>query len=56
MTNTFYTIEKINGIWRVWKNVESERGFCIGQIYTGKSRKDCLNYCKDNNIKTSRKK
>ena len=51
----WYTIEKHNGIWTVWKNKEhkeADKGSygSLG-IYSAKTKKDCLYYCQLNNIK-----
>lgn len=54
----WYTIEKVDNMWIVWKNARSkseDRGseYCRG-IFKSTERKDCVEYCKKNNIKTSR--
>ena len=56
----WYTLEKANGKWTVWENTETWYGThggcgCRG-IYSSTSRKDCIEYCKENNLKVSRKK
>lgn len=52
----YYTLEKNNGKWVVWKNSERERSFgCIG-IFDSNSKKECQEYCKKNNIKLSRRR
>ena len=56
----WYTIEKRNNIWIVWRNVDKKHGDMgvIGsrRLFSSIKRIDCVNWCKDNNIKTSRKR
>ena len=49
----WYTIEKNNGKWTVWFNHIS--GGCHG-VFSSTNRKDCIEYCKENNLKVSRAK
>ena len=56
----WYTIEKNNNKWTVWKNTMIWNkthgcGGCKG-IFSSTSRKDCIEYCKENNLKVSRAK
>lgn len=55
MNDVWYTIEKNNNGYTVWRNQESIEkdkggGGCLG-IYTGRTKKECLQYCKEHNIK-----
>lgn len=55
MNEKWYTIEKgVNG-YTVWLNIETIEngkggGGCLG-IYTGRTKKECIQYCKEHNIK-----
>lgn len=56
----WYSIEKGDNIWVVWKNVESKGnqkgGLGFRGIFQSVNRRDCVNFCKENGIKTSRKR
>lgn len=57
----WHTIEKNNSEWTVWMNKKSYgnatsgSGGCRG-LYTGKHKKDCVNYCKEKGIKYEKSK
>lgn len=51
----WYTLEKANGLWTIWKNTEVEKasggsGGCKA-IYKSQNKQDSVNYCKENKIK-----
>lgn len=49
----YYTIEKHNGLWTVWKNIEDHGMGFIG-IYTPldkNTKKACLEWCKEKGLK-----
>lgn len=45
----WYTIEKCNKEYVVWMNKEGNNSCGSFGLYKGK-KKDCINYCKNNNI------
>lgn len=51
----WYTIEKNSHGYTVWKNNEEfykNHGGCgSSNIYTGRTKQECIKYCKQNNIK-----
>ena len=52
----YYTIEKHFNLWTLWKNVFNGNGcICIGK-YTADSKKKCLDWAKEHNIKIGRNK
>ena len=52
----YYTLERNNGKWVVWKNSEHERSSgCMG-LFESESKKECIEYCKKQNIKISRRR
>ena len=58
MNEKWYTIEKSNEGYTVWfiqeyigNNVGG--GGCFG-IYTGRTKKDCISYCKNHGIKLTK--
>lgn len=55
MKERYYTISENNGKWCVWINVEDKHSFGCTSIFKANSRKECVNYCKDNNIAIRRK-
>lgn len=49
----FYTIEKHNGLWTVWKNIESHGVGCYG-VFTPldkNTKKACIEWCKEKGLK-----
>lgn len=59
MNEQWYSIEKNNGEYTIWFNQESyERdkwggGGCLG-IFTAETIKECIEYCKQHNIKVGK--
>ena len=54
----YYTIEKHNGIWTVWKNIESHGVGCYG-VYTPletNTKKACQEWCKERGLKIGKHK
>ena len=54
MKEIYYTISKNNDKWVVWKNIDNIHSYGSTSIFKGNSRKDCIKYCKDNNIPITR--
>jgi len=56
----WYTIEKTNQGWTVWENTEvnygSHGGYGCRKIFSSPSRQECIDYCKENDLKVSRVK
>jgi hypothetical protein len=52
----YYTLEKNNDKWVVWKNVEKDRSCGSIGIYKSVSKLECKEYCKENDIKLSRRR
>ena len=50
----WYTIEKTTNGYTIWKNKESEYGYGSSNVETFKTRKECVEYAKNNNIKIRR--
>jgi len=50
----WYTIEKNNGVWVVWYYKESDSSYGSLGLYSSKKKKDCIDYCKKNNIKVEK--
>lgn len=46
----YYTLEKNNGKWIVWKNSVRERSFGSAGIFKALKKSECENWCKENNI------
>ena len=56
----WYTIEKHNNIYTVWRNKEqygekNKGGYGSLGLYSNKSKKKCLEYCKENKIRVERR-
>jgi len=55
MINKWYSIEKTTEGYTVYLNKEQvfkeHGGYGSSKIYTGSSKKECEDYCKQNNIK-----
>ena len=54
----YYTIEKHNGLWTVWKNIEDHGFGCYG-IYTpleNNTKETCQEWCKERGIKIGKRK
>lgn len=47
----WYTLEKNNNIWTIWYNKEVDNGYGSLGLYSSKRKKDCVDYCRKNNIK-----
>lgn len=54
MRKIYYTLEKNQDKWVIWKNVESERTFSCFNQFSGK-KNNCKTYCRENNIKLRHK-
>ena len=56
----WYTLEKNNGIWTLWKNKEVELinhgSYGSSKVYDSYDYESCIEYCKINNIKIKYKK
>jgi hypothetical protein len=56
----WYTLERANHIWTVWKNKEQDNenhgGYGSSRIYSSFSKDDCLDFCKENKIKIEKRK
>lgn len=56
----WYTLERANGIWTIWKNKErilkGRGGFGCSKVYSSSEKEDCLNYAEINKIKLKRGK
>jgi len=54
----WYTIEKSTNGYTIWENKEklyNNHGRCgCKKIYTSINRKECIEYCKNNNIKVKK--
>ena len=49
----YYTIEKTDNTYRVWKNTNINNGFAFKSIFTG-TKQACVKYCQNNNIEVSK--
>ena len=50
----WYTIEKSSNGYTVWMNKESKQSMGSLGIYTAKKKKECIEYCKENDIKVKK--
>ena len=51
----WYTIEKSSNGYTVWRNKVGKQSMGSNRIYTSKNKKDCIEYCKENNIKIKKR-
>lgn len=51
---TWYTIEKSANGYTVWMNKEGEQSLGSLGVFTAKKKKECVAYCKENNIKVKK--
>jgi len=52
----YYTLEKNNGKWVVWKNSERERSCGSTSVFKSEKKKNCEAYCRENNINIQKNK
>lgn len=54
----WYTIEKSSNGYTVWKNKDNMHtkrgGFGVSKEYAGLTKKECIEYCKKNNIRVKK--
>lgn len=58
MINIWFTIEKSSNGYTVWRNKEKNCGthgsYGSNKVYGASTKKECIEYCKKNNIKVSK--